>query len=154
MIPDMLGKIRVNYDNKKIYYHGPAIHSVVFEDEFARISPYFYLGILNSKLFWFFITNTSTALQRNTYRLTPEFLNPFCFPEINTNNKKTYEKLVNNVELIFQLHKKFFGVEDHDLDQNDQLIKEIEILDEQIDELVYKLYNITEEEKKIIESSL
>ena len=39
-------------------------------------------------------------------------------------------------------------------DQKAQLEKEIQKLDNEIDEEVYKLYGITEEEKKIIEDSL
>ena len=38
--------------------------------------------------------------------------------------------------------------------ENPKTVNKIKILEESIDELVYKLYNITEEEKKIIESSL
>ena len=39
-------------------------------------------------------------------------------------------------------------------DEKAQLEKEIQKIDNEIDEEVYKLYGITEEEKKIIEGSL
>ena len=80
MIPDMLVSLRVGYDSEGCFYHGPAIHSVAFKDLPKGVNEKFYLGILNSKVFWFFISNTSTALRGDTYRLTPEYINSFCFP--------------------------------------------------------------------------
>ena len=103
MIPDMLVSNRVNIDQDGIYFHGPSIHSVVFNDEIKQQNPYFYLGILNSKIFWFFIVNTSTALRGDAYRLTPEFLNPFCFPEVNKSNEYKYNEISKYVKLMIEL---------------------------------------------------
>ncbi len=153
MIPDMLISNRISFDEEGAFYHGPAIHSVVFNDEIKKHSQYFYLGILNSKLFWFFITNTSTALRGNAYRLTPEFLIPFCFPEIDSKNSD-YDKIVVKVERMIQLNKKLSQIGDKKTDERVKIEDEIKRTDKEIDELVYKIYGITEEEKKIIEESL
>ena len=56
MIPDMLVQNRVGYDERGIFYHGPAIHSVLFNELVKDVNPFFYLATLNSKIFWFFIT--------------------------------------------------------------------------------------------------
>ena len=45
-------------------------------------------------------------------------------------------------------------LKDKQTDSKVQLEKEIQKLDHEIDEEVYKLYGVTEEEKKIIEESL
>jgi adenine-specific DNA-methyltransferase len=151
MIPDMLVKNRVSYEEKGVFFHGPAIHSVIFNDKVREQNEFLYLAILNSNLFWFFICNTSTALRGNAYRLTPEFLNPFCFPEINlkdTKQKQIHDNLVALVDVMLDLNKKIQTAKGS---QKDQIQRQIEKTDKEIDEIVYKLYGITEDAKKIIE---
>ena len=151
MIPDMLVKIRAACDIEGIYYHGPAIHGVVFKDKFKNINNNFFLGILNSRLFWFFIVKTSTALRGDTYRLTPEFLNPFAFPK--QIDRKQEQNLVLLVDRMLSLQKKL-----HDSkisgSEKERLEQQIKNLDYEIDQEVYALYGITKEEQKIIEESL
>ncbi|MBU0980956.1 MAG: N-6 DNA methylase [Nanoarchaeota archaeon] len=154
MIPDMLVSNRIGFDEEGLFYHGPAIHSVVFTEEVKGDTQYLYLGILNSSLFWFFISNTSTALRGDTYRLTPEFLSPFCFPELDKNNKTLYEKIMGYVKELLNLNESLSKIKDKQTDSKARLEKEIQKLDSEIDEEVYKLYGITAEEKKIIEDSL
>ena len=77
------------------------------------------LGILNSKLFWFFISNTSTALKGNAYRLTPKYLNNFHFPDLNANETKLNEIKVL-VEKILTLYKDLSNCK---LPQEEKLLK-------------------------------
>jgi len=157
MIPDMLVSNRVGYDEQGLFYHGPAIHSVVFNDEIKKWNAHFYLGVLNSKLFWFFISNTSTALRGDAYRLTPEFLNPFCFPKLDLNNKTIidgYNKLNNLVIQMLSLNKKLNELGDKNTSETAKLKEEIKKTDDEINEEVYKFYSITDKEKEIIEESL
>lgn len=153
MIPDMLVSNRISFDEEGVLYHGPAIHSVVFNDKTKTHSPYFYLGILNSMLFWFFIVNTSTALRGNAYRLTPEFLTPFCFPDVSEKNRELYDKIVAQVERILQLNKRLAELGDKKTDERAKVEEEIKKIDTEINELVYKIYGLTEEEKKIVQAS-
>ena len=62
--------------------------------------------------------------------------------------------LTEKVNKIINLKKKVDSLKDKQTDQKAQLEKEIQKLDNEIDEEVYKLYGITEEEKKVIEDSL
>ena len=152
MIPDMLVELRVNYDDYGHFFHGPAIHSVVFNDLVKELNTKFFFAILNSKLFWFFISNTSTALRGNAYRLTPEFLNPFKFPKINLNNPKEktiHDNLVSLVDRIRNLKKELVTEK---VEKNIKSIeREINSVDNQIDSFVFELYNLTPEEIKIVE---
>jgi len=151
MIPDMLVKNRISHDEKGEFFHGPAIHSVIFNEKIGKCSIFYYLAILNSKLFWYFISNTSTALRGNAYRLTPEYLIPFCFPECNMNistQKKQHDEIVALVDVMLDLNKKIQTAKGN---AKDQIQREITKTDNAIDNIVYKLYGITEEEKKIIE---
>lgn len=105
LVPDMLVKNRISIDLKGNIYHGPAIHSIIFKDFIDNEMQLCILGIFNSKLFWFFIKNTSTALRGNAYRLTPMYLNPFSFPDLSLNNNIISDLLIL-VTKILDLNKK------------------------------------------------
>ena len=152
MIPDMLVSLRIGYDSDGELFHGPAIHSVVFKSLPEGVSEKFYLALLNSKVFWFFLSHTSTALRGNAYRLTPEFIGPFCFPSpLNEkgNVKKQHDRLTSLVDQMLSAQaKRQASISESDRQLTEQRIA---ILDRQIDTLVYELYDLTEEERGIVE---
>ncbi len=155
LIPDMLVANRIAYDQNGEYYHGPAMHSVVFNDKIKGQNHLLYLGILNSKLFWFYISNTSTALRGNAYRLTPEFINTFCFPAIDLNkpkDKDRHYKIVSLVEQMLNNNKQLPLAKNPN--EKETLSRQIAATDKQIDKLVYELYGLTEEEIKVVEGEI
>ena len=60
----------------------------------------------------------------------------------------------NKVKKIIEFNSNLQKIKDKQTDEKVRLEKEIQKLDNEIDEEVYKLYGIAEEEKKIIEESL
>jgi len=62
--------------------------------------------------------------------------------------KKLHDDLVALVDVMLDLNKRIQTAKGS---QKDQIQRQIEKTDKAIDEIVYKLYNITEEEKRIIE---
>jgi adenine-specific DNA-methyltransferase len=152
MIPDMLVSLRISYDFDGKFFHGPAIHSVVFKPLDKGVSEQFYLAILNSKIFWFFLSHTSTALRGNAYRLTPEFLNPFCFPSpLNQKGQpsKTHDRLVDLTAQMLSIQENLCGAKS-DADrklQNQRVL----IIDREIDGLVYELYGLSDDEIRVVE---
>jgi len=147
MIPDMLVENRIAFDGNGEYFHGPAIHSVVFNKEIAMHEDLVYLSILNSNLFWFFIENTSTALRGDAYRLTPEFLNNFCFP---SNLKSNEEKLLNLANQIIidqrKINKGKLSEKEMEL-----LKRKMYFLQQEVNKIIYKVYNISDKEILLIE---
>lgn len=130
----MLVSNRVGFDPNGIFFTGPAIHCPVFKE---NVNQKIYFAILNSKLFWFFICKTSTALRGNAFRLTPEFLKNFGFPPI----KKIDEaKITTIVDQILSLK------------QNNNTA-DTSALEGEIDNIVYKLYGLTDDEIAIVENS-
>jgi len=112
----------------------------------------YFLGILNSKVFWFFITKTSTALQGNAYRLFPHYISPFPIKTIdidNPNEKEQHDKLVSHVNQMLDFHKKLN--EANTPHEKTALQRQIDANDNQIDKLVYELYDLTDEEIGIVE---
>lgn len=99
----------------------------------------FLVAILNSLLAFFFIKE---KYQTNNYcggiSFTKDMLNCFPIPKINSKNQKIADELVNLVDEILK-------AKEQDKNAN------IQELENKINSLVYKLYNLTEEEIKIIE---
>ncbi|MDP3297163.1 MAG: TaqI-like C-terminal specificity domain-containing protein, partial [Thermodesulfovibrionia bacterium] len=115
---------------------------------------YFYLlGILNSRLLSFWFQKSFDKLQRKIF---PQFkvkeLAMFPIRTINFNNpseKAIHDKLVSLVDRMLHLHKKKNSLPPSA--EREKIEREIAVTDEKIDDIVYGLYGITEDERKIIE---
>ena len=150
LIPDMLVSNRMGFDTQGEFFTGPAIHCPIFNEIGCKVPEKVYLAILNSNLFCFFISNTSTALRVNTYRLTPEFITRFSFPDLNGN--KNNELLIKLVDQMITAQEQLNSATS-DSDKNFSQ-KWIDILDKQINTVVYGLYGLTADEVKIVEGDI
>ncbi|WP_187947201.1 Eco57I restriction-modification methylase domain-containing protein [Helicobacter pylori] len=93
----------------------------------------FLVGLLNSRLFDWLFRKTSTNNHVNLYELET-----LPIPQITKSNKPTADKIIDSTKQILALKEK-------DPKANTQE------LEKEIDALVYQLYNLTDEEIKIIE---
>lgn len=105
----------------------------------------FFLAILNSKLLWFFVKNTGNILRGGFFRFKTQYLEPFCIPsptlEIET-------KFVNRIDEIFRIKKSLLN-KSFDSDSQKKIIR----IESEINQLVYQLYGLTEDEIKVVESN-
>ena len=87
-IPKMTQEIslgcNMTYDEKGEFYHPTTIYSFVKIEKF-NVEDKFYLGILNSKVMWFFLKNTGTELRGGYFRFKTNYLKPFPLPKIPEN---------------------------------------------------------------------
>jgi type II restriction/modification system DNA methylase subunit YeeA len=67
------------------------------------------------------------------------------------NQKLSYDRIIQNVSQILESKKQEVNVKTES--EKDYLKKKCSALDRQIDNLVYELYGLTEEEIKIVEST-
>ncbi len=122
------------------------------------ISPHYVIAVLNSKIshFWLF----QQKRQGNQLQVDKEVLLHFPVHQIDLNipsDKIVYDKLIGLVIKISDHKKKFAPLKDsflHDSYERDDLIKEISKIKQQIDNLVYDLYGLNEEERNIVEGGL
>lgn len=125
------------------------INSMVIFNFSKDYAPELILGIINSKLttYWFF--NKFGKLQRNIF---PQFkVNELgIFPIIKKSDKRISETIIGMINKRILLSKQRI----QKTSNQNKIEEEIKNTDKEIDELVYKLYSITEEEEKIIEESL
>ena len=192
----------MTYDENGEFYHPTTIYSFVKNKKF-EIDEKYYLGILNSKIMWFFLKNTGTELGGGYFRFKTNYLNPFPLPEISNNSQMIIDfvnnQLINNkafqeqsqkfqrslarkfaltelpkklqdwyllsyADFIKELEKKkiklslseeaewetYFSTE---AKKALELKAQITKTDKEIDQMVYALYELTEDEIKIVEGS-
>lgn len=152
MIPDLLVSNRIGFDFRSEIFHGAAIHNITFKESLIKENELLILGILNSKLFWFFICNTSTSMSGNAFRLTPMYLKPFKFPDFNLINADLKKDLNNLILQMFDLKLK---LSNNKTPKGQKLIeKQIGITDKKINELVYQFYDLSYDDIEIIENNL
>lgn len=90
----------ITYDEKGEFYHPTTVYSFVKNDIF-NVDDKFYLGILNSKVMWFFLKNTGTELGGGYFRFKTNYLKPFPLPEIPENPNL----IIDKVNSILSLNK-------------------------------------------------
>jgi len=98
----------------------------------------YILGILNSKFGRYLVKQHVTQLQKRQFRMLAQYVNNFEIPPINFANELIVKQIEKLVDKILAAKK-----------QNPQA--DTRELEKEIDLLVYKLYDLTEEEIKIIE---
>jgi hypothetical protein len=115
----------------------------------------YLLGILNSSLNFFLFRNMLPKLRGNFFEPSYIFFKEFPIHPINfldPQEKSLHEKIIKLVDKILELNKKKSSFPPSS--EREKIEREIKIIDETIDELVYELYGITEEEKEIIEREI
>lgn len=145
--------ISVAYDEAGSFCATDALYLFKIKKE-LQISPYYILGVLHSLCFQFLYTTQSQGEQRVIPQIKAAKLYdlPFVIPNIgNIEQKLMHDKIVSNVNILFNLSLKNVKAKGS---EKDQIQRQIENTDREIDDLVYKLYGITEEERRIIEGEL
>lgn len=151
----------VEFEKPKIVFRGlsvkgefPYVEEPLFVNAPASIisgGSLYLSAILNSKLVWFFIVNKCPLIRGNFRRLYNYQIEKI---PIASADKQMKDKIDSKVNTAISLNKRLYEIGDKRTDKRQRIEEEIEKTDKEIDELVYKLYGITEPEKKIIEGSL
>jgi type I restriction-modification system DNA methylase subunit len=110
----------------------------------------FLLCLLNSKLVSWYAYRYVFSRAIRTMDLDDYYLGKIPLPSIKIDNC-VFIELANR---MLSLNERLVVLGDKETDERVRIEDEIKKTDSEIDELVYKIYGITESEKKIIESSL
>jgi len=114
----------------------------------GRVSPKCLLGLLNSKLVFSYLKSKSNVFRGGWITCTKQYVGPL---PIRLADQSHSDCMVTLVKRMLELNKKKHSgkLAPSELDR---LEREIAATDAEIDDLVYDLYAITPEERKIIES--
>lgn len=118
----------------------------------------YLLGILNSQLFWFAISNISIPFGiragQYRYRLIYQYMEkvPIRVIDFSTKEDKArHDQMIALVERMLEFHKR---LSDSNVPANkDHLQRQITATNQHIDRLVYDLYGLTEDEIRIVKQA-
>ncbi|MDR3694550.1 TaqI-like C-terminal specificity domain-containing protein [Mucilaginibacter sp.] len=122
------------YDVNGEFYSTTKIYGYIKNDNIKE-SYKFWLGLFNSRLFWFFIQQTGYVLRGGYFTFKTAYIHPFPVPaEIPSSVVLSIEKLVDNILKAKENSDQFMVTE----------------LEKQVDNIIYELYNISHLEIQII----
>jgi type I restriction-modification system DNA methylase subunit len=138
MYPDIALSAQAILDDQG-FYSVNTVYMVVTHDKWL-------LGFINSSVFHFIFSRLTNSIRGGYLRFFSQYMERVTIPIINDRSKKEIEILViNMISLNEELQLEKLP------DKLDQLKSRIQYTDQRINELVYKLYGLTEEEVKIVE---
>lgn len=111
-------------------------YSILLKNDKSIENYKYYLGILNSKVLWFFILNTSTPFNNNYYYFKTKYLEPFRLPKESTEIKSKINSIVDELMNL------------RDRNNHDENSKKIIDAENVLNKLVYSAYDF---DSKIID---
>jgi len=121
----------------------------------SNFNPMYVLGLLNSKLLDWYLHKITIRAYQSAYMYVKKYITQLPIRTIDFNKPKEktmHDKMVDLVDKMLELNKKKAALPPSS--KRDRIKREIQITDEKIDELVYELYGITEDDRKIIEGEI
>jgi len=119
------------------------------------ISPAYVLGLLNSKALFWYLKQISNVFRGGWITCTKQYFGQLPIRRIDFDNpaeKSAHDEIVKRVEHMLALQKERQSVRpEDDLDRARHVDRQIAKVDVEIDQLVYALYGLTEEEIRIVE---
>jgi len=141
LLPDISTRGNFAYDEKDRFYCVNTAYIIPSNDKYL-------LGVLNSRLTTFYYRNISSTIRGGFLRFIYQYL--ITIP-IQKTNPAVQNRLVKLVDSMLSLNRKLGDAKTaHD---RNIIQRQINAADREIDDLVYKLYGLTEKEIKIVEES-
>ncbi|MFZ3077299.1 MAG: N-6 DNA methylase [Candidatus Aenigmatarchaeota archaeon] len=141
-----------SYDDSNLYGLR-SLHTITKKEKNVPIELKYLLSIINSKLATFYSLKKGIIRYQKGKQPQIRTADLEKFPIKNIPHEKQ-QPFIDLVDKIISLNKRLNQISDKRKDARTKLEEEINEIAAEIDELVYKLYGITEDEKKIIEESL
>ena len=139
-----LDKIIAAFDNENYYYEQTLHSTFITNPEYSTL---FILGLFNSNLFKFYYQ----AIVKQSGTIFPQVrISMLKSLPIKKTNEKEQAEIAKLAQLMLDLQKELQQATVN-TDKYDRLKTEIERLDDKIDQAIYKLYNLTDEEITTIE---
>jgi hypothetical protein len=96
MTPEIALGCQMTLDNQGVFYHTTKVYSFVFKESVKQSSKYL-LGLLNSKVLWFFLSSTGYVLRGGYYTFKTDYLKPFPIAESRSEQEQAVATLVDYV---------------------------------------------------------
>ncbi|MBS5980191.1 MAG: hypothetical protein KIB51_10760 [Dysgonomonas mossii] len=125
-----------SYDYKGEYYSTTTVYGYIKKIDVPE-SYKCLQGILNSNLFWWYLVNTGTVLANGYFRFKPDYMKSFPIPSF----------------IPLTIEKKIMDYVDRiATSKSNNNSQEYSLYEKNIDQIVYSLYDLTDDEIRLIES--
>lgn len=128
MTPEIAARCEFTLDEAGVLYHTTKVYSLALKESW-QAKDLFLLGVLNSRVLWFFLKQTGYVLRGGFYTFKTDYLKPFPIPESDTLRERQISILV---QTILKLRRDSKGSHDS--------IAAISFFERLIDGIVYELY--------------
>lgn len=127
IFPNLQKNNKFAFDDTGVYLNAPAV--------FLPSNDKALLAVLNSKVVWHFLKSVCVIRSGGYIEVKPQYFEQIPIPNINDTSKSNLIELVDKIMRV----------------KDNKVQTETTALESQIDQLVYQLYGLTEEEIKIVE---
>jgi len=146
---------RYAYDDTGLYFSGGGngpYYGIRWKEQDNPHSLHYLQALLNSRLVDWYLHQISSPFRGGYWSYGKRFIEQLPFHNINFTNpgdKSRHDKMVELVEQMLTLHKQLAAAKTPD--DKTRLQRQIDATDHQIDQLVYELYGLTDNEIRIVE---
>lgn len=133
MTPEIALGCQMTLDTEGVFYHTTKVYSFVFKPE-IKASTKFMLGLLNSKVLWYFLSNTGYVLRGGYYTFKTDYLKPFPIADSTPEQERGIETLVDYVLYLKALD------EPKEIKASSDIRVMTAYFEQLIDILVYEMY--------------
>lgn len=150
LVPDIANRASFAWDEKGDYAFTSG-YAILLKNN-VKESIKYILGLLNSKVLDFYIKNISTTMRGGFFRYFTQFVEQLPIRLIdfsNSQEKNIHNQMIQLVEQMISLHQQLNEAETPPAKKRIQ--QQIKATDRQINQLVYELYELTDEEIAIVD---
>jgi len=109
----------------------------------------YIIAILNSKISYFYLTKIAYSLSNDANRWIKQYVEQIPISPITPQNQPLVSQIESLVDQILEITKQ----PDYDPDSSTEATRKVKSIEQEIDQLVYQLYGLTNEEIAVIEGS-
>jgi hypothetical protein len=153
-VPRLVSRLKAGYDQEGLFcLDNVDVGGIILCDAYQQ-SYLYILGLLNSRLINFYFIRNSVPFRGGFYSANRQYIEGLPIRPIDRSssaNRACHDQMLELVERMLGFHKQLTTVKTS-YDQ-DRIKRQIDATDQQIDRLVYELYELTAEEIEIVEAS-
>ena len=153
-IPRLVHRLQAFYDTKgEFYLDNVDVGGLILSQNNDRDYK-FVVGLLNSKLLDWYFRQRSVPFRGGFRSANRQYLEPLPIRRVdpkNAKDKAMYDRLVTFAERMVELQERLAGTDAYLVSERESLERSVAQTDGEIDELVYDLYGLTKEERRMVE---
>jgi type I restriction-modification system DNA methylase subunit len=153
-VPRLVHRLEAYYDAKGRYYlDNVDVGGVILQDD-SHPNYLLILGLLNSRLMDWYFQRISAPFRGGFRSANRQFLDPLPIRQLDLTDptdRQVHDAIVARVGEMLALQDRLSPVRNTPCTERDDLLREVERKDREIDNLVYNLYDLTGEERRLVE---